>query len=39
MEDTLDGLPTIQGDDGKESKLLANRYRVIHKLGEGEIGM
>jgi len=39
MEDTLDGLPTIRGDDGKESKLLADRYKAIRKLGEGGIGM
>ena len=39
MEDTLDGLPTIHGDDSRESKLLANRYIVIRKLGEGGMGM
>jgi serine/threonine-protein kinase len=35
---TLDGLPTIQSEDGKESKLIANRYKAIRKLGEGGMG-
>lgn len=39
MEDTLDGLPTFRGGDGKESKLLANRYKIIRKIGEGGMGM
>lgn len=37
--DTLDGLPTIRGGDGAETKLLADRYKVLRKLGEGGMGL
>ena len=35
--DTLDNLPTIQGDDGKESKLLVDRYKIIREIGKDRI--
>lgn len=36
--DTLDVSPTIDGDAGGD-KLLAGRYKISHKLGEGGMGM